>query len=560
VLSASSLDAESREALRLSYGSDLSFADLASLRRQSLRTVVAGMRETAASTVVLAGSAGELRLFGDYLVALAFLRPRARRELQAHGLPPRRLGLARLAWSLGRIAAGLACGLATLVVAWLRVAALGRARVRPRSAVRTERCLYLKPAPFFGVSVGGSVGHVAGVANALAGSGATVRLLSPRRQALVEPLVEQVVVEPDFLVSPSYELNQQRYQAQFVKAARASAREFGPDFVYQRYGLNDLSGVLLRRLHPCPLVLEFNGSEVWAQRHWGIQLGFEGLAGAIERVNLACADLVVVVSAALVDQAVALGADPQRVFFYPNCVDPLVFDPARFGAEERSRTRQALGVPQLAQLFTFVGTFGHWHGTDVLAAAIRRLIDTDRGWLTERRAHFLFVGDGPLSPKVRGILGGQLGAPFVTLAGMLPQHMTPGILGASDVLLSPHVPNPDGTPFFGSPTKLFEYMAMAKPIIASDLDQIGWVLRGWRPGTAPPAPGARPHLRSALLVEPGSVDSLVSALREVLELTEPERAALGAQARGLVLAAFTWDKNVRAVLARLRELAAPREG
>ena len=121
--------------------------------------------------------------------------------------------------------------------------------------------------------------------------------------------------------------------------------------------------------------------------------------------------------------------------------------------------------------------------------AIRRLIDEDRAWLERRRVHFLYVGDGMRGPRVREILGADLRGPFVTLAGMRPQAETPSTLAASDVLLSPHVPNPDGTPFFGSPTKLFEYMAMAKPIVASDLDQIGWVLKGWRPGEPPPAAG-----------------------------------------------------------------------
>src|SRR5262249_1478104 len=153
---------------------------------------------------------------------------------------------------------------------------------------------------------------------------------------------------------------------------------------------------------------------------------------------------------------------------------------------ERRRVREALGIPLEAELLTFVGTFGRWHGTDVLAAVIRRLIDEDRPWLAEHRAHFLFVGDGALGPAVRSTLGPDLGAPFAPLAGLRPQGETPAILAASDILLSPHVPNPDGTPFFGSPTKLFEYMAMAKLIVASDLDQIGWVLKGWRPGTPHP--------------------------------------------------------------------------
>jgi glycosyltransferase involved in cell wall biosynthesis len=159
---------------------------------------------------------------------------------------------------------------------------------------------------------------------------------------------------------------------------------------------------------------------------------------------------------------------------------------------------------------------------------------------------------------VRSILGADLGRPFVTLAGIRPQTETPRTLAASDILLSPHVPNPDGTPFFGSPTKLFEYMAMAKPIVASDLDQIGWVLKGWRPGEEPPAPGRPGRALGAALVEPGSVDALVEGLRRVVEMPASEREALGREARRLALESFTWDKNVAAVLAFLRSGAQDR--
>jgi glycosyltransferase involved in cell wall biosynthesis len=126
------------------------------------------------------------------------------------------------------------------------------------------------------------------------------------------------------------------------------------------------------------------------------------------------------------------------------------------------------------------------------------------------------------------------------------------MLAASDVLLSPHVPNPDGTPFFGSPTKLFEYMAMGKPIVASDLDQIGWVLRGWRPGEPPPPPSAPRASGAAILIEPGSVEELVRGIQQAVKLPKSDRDALGGEARRLALQSFTWDKNVAAVLERLR--------
>src|SRR5207237_125725 len=80
---------------------------------------------------------------------------------------------------------------------------------------------------------------------------------------------------------------------------------------------------------------------------------------------------------------------------------------------------------------------------------------------------------------------------------LVPQDDGPEHLAAADLLVSPHVTNPDGTPFFGSPTKLFEYMAMGRPIVASDLEQIGQTLE---------------HGRTAWLVPPGDVEALADAM------------------------------------------------
>jgi glycosyltransferase involved in cell wall biosynthesis len=498
----------------------------------------------------VAGDAGDLRLFRDLLALTALLVPARERWVEAFGLPPAPIAVGQVPAIFLRVGLGILLGVWALWANDLQARrAISLRRSRRHFGPSLRCCLYLKPTLTFGMPVGGSVGHVAGVVNGLSRRGIRVTLMTSSPQPLVDDDVVQVNVEPSFLPAYPHEINFHRYSRIFGRAAVESVRHSRPDFLYARYTLNDLSGVCLRRRFGLPLVLEFNGSEVWAQEHWGRRLQFEGTALRIETANLCAADLVVVVSEAVRKQAVEAGAREERVLVFPNCVDPGVFDPARFDAESRRAVRGRLGIPDAADVFTFVGTFGQWHGTDVLASAIRRLLDSDQPWLSSRNLHFLFVGDGQLAPRAREILGRDLGRPFVTLAGYRPQAETPALLAASDVLLSPHVPNADGTPFFGSPTKLFEYMAMARPIVASDLDQIGHILRGWRPGA--PEPDSPRDEAAAILVEPGDVTSLVEGIRRAAALAEPERREMGARARRLVLSSYTWDRNVLAVVERL---------
>ena len=66
---------------------------------------------------------------------------------------------------------------------------------------------------------------------------------------------------------------------------------------------------------------------------------------------------------------------------------------------------------------------------------------------------------------------------YVTFTSLVPRLQAQKCLAACHVLVSPQIPNPDGRPFFGSPTKLFDYIAIGKGIVARNLDQIGQALR-----------------------------------------------------------------------------------
>ena len=120
---------------------------------------------------------------------------------------------------------------------------------------------------------------------------------------------------------------------------------------------------------------------------------------------------------------------------------------------------------------------------------------------------------------------------------MVPHAEMPAYLAACDILVSPHGRQADGEEFFGSPTKLFEYMASGRAIVASAVGQIAEVLV---------------DERSALLVPPDDPDALCRAIVRLVD-DACLRARLGRAARGSAEQCHTWRQNAERVLASVAE-------
>jgi glycosyltransferase involved in cell wall biosynthesis len=392
--------------------------------------------------------------------------------------------------------------------------------------------LYLRTDLSFGVRAGGSVAHIAGVVNELGRFTGPVTVLTSDDIPTLKPEVDVHHVPPlesfwNFRELPTFLMNDA-----FDRASEGAITR-RPAFVYQRYSLNNYAGLRIARRHGVPFVLEYNGSEIWMGRHWGRALKYEALSRRIEQLNLSSADLIVVVSRAMRDGVVERGIDPESVFINPNGVDPERYRPDVDGGSIRER----YGLRGMT-VVGFIGTFGPWHGAEALARAFAKFVNEDP--VRTSTVRLFMIGDGATMPAVRRILidGGALDRTVFT--GLVPQEEGPAYLAACDLLSSPHVPNPDGSPFFGSPTKLFEYMAMGRAIIASDLDQIGEVLD---------------HGRTAWLVEPGDVDALTDGLRRLID-DPPLRRALGAAAQHEAVTRYTWREHTRRTIERLQQVVA----
>jgi glycosyltransferase involved in cell wall biosynthesis len=122
----------------------------------------------------------------------------------------------------------------------------------------------------------------------------------------------------------------------------------------------------------------------------------------------------------------------------------------------------------------------------------------------------------------------------------VPQREAARLLAACDVLLSPHSRHMSDRPFFGSPTKLFEYMAYGAGIVCSDLVQLGEVMRpALMLGDERAPEGAR-----SILVRPGSSEDLVAGSVRLID--DPAlRETLGANARAAAARYYTWDEHVQ---------------
>lgn len=394
------------------------------------------------------------------------------------------------------------------------------------------RVAYIYADLTLGIKTGGAVSHVAGVLNALARDGAPPVLLAPTVPPTLDPRIVLQRVRPggpwDGFEPMALRLNQL-----LLAAAEPCITPESTSFVYQRNTVNTFAGLALARAIQRPLVIEFNGSEIWAQRHWGNPLRDEVLASRIERLMLTSADLIVAVSQTIRDQVVEMGIAPDRVLVNPNGVDPDRYHPSIDGSVIRVQYDLAD-----ATVIGFIGTFGAWHGAEILVQAYADMLARLPGLRVSTR--LLMIGDGLRATPARQ-LAEKLGiVEQCVFAGQVPQGQGPKHLAACNILVAPHVPNPDGSAFFGSPTKLFEYMAMGKGIAASRLGQIADLLLDGR---------------TALLTTPGDPHSLTDAL-VTLVTDKILRERLGDAARQVAVEHHTWQRHTQRIIDTLKERCA----
>jgi glycosyltransferase involved in cell wall biosynthesis len=372
--------------------------------------------------------------------------------------------------------------------------------------------------------VGGAITHVGGIMRGFERAGLETALITTEP---ISPELRERVGRHELTrgmparVRATGDLFGMAVNAQIAEATDRTTATMTPAFIYQRHKAFLSAPLRAARRRGIPLVLEFNNSETWARETWlaisGPERGFDPLLKATERMVVARADLIVAVSEHAATMAREVGAGDDQIIVVPNAVD----------IEEIDRMRAQPVAPQASPTIGWVGSFGVWHGAEVLVEALASLPDGVRA---------LMIGDGDTRGECMA-LAQRLGVgDRLEWTGALPHHDAVARLAGCDLLASPHVQLVE-RPFFGSPTKLFEFMALGRPIVASRLEQLGDVLEDGR---------------TAILVDPGSPTDLARGISEVL--ADPERAAtLAANARATAQSAHDWSDRARQITDALRD-------
>ena len=283
--------------------------------------------------------------------------------------------------------------------------------------------------------------------------------------------------------------------------------------------------LVVRYLHRqgAKLLLEMHGFRHVEDQEYGQSKGsslyFESVA-RMERSVLNWVDAVIVVSGGLRDSCVRFGVDGRKIHVIHNGVDLGKFS----GPTDPQAVVETYGLKN-AVVVGFVGSFARYHGLEILIGIAKTLATRVEG------LRFLIVGK-----NVHGsddwrheVASGGVGNIF-NFTGEVPHHLIPQYIAAMDIGVIPDFNT------YGSPMKLFEYMAMGRAVVAPDVGPIREIVSDGETG---------------VLFKKGDVREASNSVEELIR-NQSLRDAIGQRAHQKVLREYTWERNA-ARIARIAE-------
>lgn len=279
-------------------------------------------------------------------------------------------------------------------------------------------------------------------------------------------------------------------------------KEFNPDIIIGFGILNAYIAMKLARKHNIPFIY------YWVEvLHTMLPFRpYQPIAKFIERLTLKSAKCVVTINDELKDYTIEMGSKYEQTYVVRAGVDFERFKLNNDGLD----IRKLYGIEKEDFVIIFVGRLYNFSGLKEVAL---ELVKTKN-----KKTKLLIVGDGELYSELKHIKE-EYKLEQLILTGQQPYAKIPAFIAASDVCILPSYNNRITRHIV--PIKLYEYMAMGKPVIATEL-----------PGVVKEFG----HDNGMIYVK--SPENVIS---KALELSEAEILLyLGENARGFV-EKYSWD-------------------
>ncbi len=296
-----------------------------------------------------------------------------------------------------------------------------------------------------------------------------------------------------------------------------SWRELGEqvDWVYEYAATLQCLGWIFQR-QGIPWILQVEALLYYEAKAERKALVLDGIAKRLELWSYRQCDVIACVSATLKEILVEeIGINPDKIVLVPNGVDIQFLDPQRHQAK------------RLFSGFTisFVGSLYSWAGLGLLLEVMSELQAEDY------QISLVIVGDGEMKStwsEQAQSLGMEEQVKFI---GRVPWQEVPQYIAGCDIGYSGQIQLQMGKMYL-SPMKLYEYMSMGKPVIASAFeDAQRLVIEG----------------KTGFLFQPGDKQTLKQALITAFD-AQDRLLSMGQQARQQIEAEHSWTNRVQHLL------------
>lgn len=375
-----------------------------------------------------------------------------------------------------------------------------------------DNIVYILLNPYFsseekGQSFGGHISHAVGIIEAFGKLGCPVAVVSNAHLPYDSDMVEYTHVNMAKPILKLPIIGRLIWDAKVIFWTMKLVFENDPDFLYVRFAAKSIAVPVLRLLsRNVKIVLEINEpAYLIAQKNPLYRL----LAKLIDRLNLSSSDVAILVCISMKEAMTQLY--PRYISKYiliPNGVD---LDRFTIDSSVGQKIRAEYGIKEDDFVIGFSGNFMKYHAIDVLIEAFSEIAQS------RSDVHLFLIGDGIVKDELI-YLAESLGIKNIVFTGSVPFTDMPKYLSACDILSSPSERV--------AITKLCEYMAIGKCVVASD--QHEEIIEDNHNG---------------VIFETGSVEDLSEKLLGLVE--DPERIrALGLQARRDAVELHSWKKRV----------------